>query len=298
MFKLSIPSYGHPLNLGHKHLTHLFDDPVVIQEKVDGSQISFCMTNGALSVRSRGQDVTNDTTGMFSKAIKELETRKHLMVNAAIYRGEYLQKPKHNKKTYGRIPHGNIILFDIEYPDGTFANPTTLLLEAQQLTLECVPTFYEGNAIALQDTLSSYLTHESILGGTRIEGIVIKNYYKTDRAGKTLMGKLVSDEFKESMTKKDSINRLDETEIVSTIISMYNKEARWSKAVQHINETGNLRYSNEDIGNIIKEISIDFENECQDEIKEWLYKRFRKPLIRGIVDGFAAWYQINIPDNN
>jgi hypothetical protein len=293
-----IPSYGHPHTLGHKYLIHLFDDPVVIQEKVDGSQISFGVINGNLSVRSRGQDVTNDTTGMFSKAVKELQKRKDFMFEAAIYRGEYLQKPKHNKKTYSRIPKGNVILFDVEYPDGTFANPTTLLLEAHQLDLECVPTFYEGNAIAIQDMLPSYLTNESILGGTRIEGIVIKNYYKTDQNGKTLMGKLVSDEFKESMNTKDNVNKLDEKEIVSVIVNMYNKEARWSKAVQHLNENKELHYSDKDIGNLIREISIDFEKECQDEIKDWLYKKFRKPIIRGIVEGFATWYQTNIPDDN
>lgn len=51
-----ISSYASPLAIGHKGIAQIFDgDNVVIQEKIDGSQISFCVDDeGALHVRSRG----------------------------------------------------------------------------------------------------------------------------------------------------------------------------------------------------------------------------------------------------
>jgi len=272
-----IPSYGHPHTLGHKYLIHLFDDPVVIQEKVDGSQISFGVINGNLSVRSRGQDVTNDTTGMFSKAVKELQKRKDFMFEAAIYRGEYLQKPKHNKKTYSRIPKGNVILFDVEYPDGTFANPTTLLLEAHQLDLECVPTFYEGNAIAIQDMLPSYLTNESILGGTRIEGIVIKNYDYKNKFGNIIWAKIVTSEFREKHARTfnntdnpQECKQMTEIEIVEKYVTSALCEKVKAKVIEECGD-----WSSKYIPRVLNMVYYDLVNEdCWNFIKE-----FKQPTI-------------------
>jgi hypothetical protein len=210
------------------------------------------------------------------------------MQKGCIYRGEYLQKPRHNKLAYSRVPLGNVILFDMEFPNGEFASPQRLQDEARILNLECVPTLYEGRAHLLQDELKSYLLLESVLGGQTIEGIVIKNYYQTDQQGKPLMGKLVSETFRESHVKK-SIR--EDGDVIEEILAGYSREARWSKAVQHLQEAGELEQSPKDIGPLLKEMSLDFEKECEEEIKNLLYAHFRKQIIKGMCDGFAMWYK-------
>ena len=43
-------SYGKIFNLGHKETEALFDGPVVVEEKIDGSQFSFGSINGELNL--------------------------------------------------------------------------------------------------------------------------------------------------------------------------------------------------------------------------------------------------------
>lgn len=283
-----ISSYGSPINLGSKYLENLFDGPVVIQEKVDGSQISFGVIEGELCVRSRSQEVTNDKTGMFAKGVAELRKIEHLLPESVIYRGEYLQKPRHNKLAYGRVPDRNIILYDIEWADGAYANPAEIEEESMRIGLEYVPCYYWDTAEPTEEFLKEFLENESILGGTKIEGIVIKNYTYQDQHSKTLMGKLVSDAFRESMSVKTPKIKAD---AVTDIMETYNLEARWSKAVQHLKEQGELEGSPKDIGKLIAELNQDFEKEEADTIKELLWAHYRKQFLREVSNGFAQWYK-------
>lgn len=50
-----INSYPSIYSLGHRYISELFSGPVVIQEKIDGSQFSFGNLNGKLFCRSKGQ---------------------------------------------------------------------------------------------------------------------------------------------------------------------------------------------------------------------------------------------------
>ena len=53
-----LPSYPKILALGHRFLQGIFEGPVVVQEKVDGSQFSFGLdAEGVLRCRSRGQEI-------------------------------------------------------------------------------------------------------------------------------------------------------------------------------------------------------------------------------------------------
>jgi hypothetical protein len=51
---VSVPSYGSLYAIGHRAIAEIFEDDVVIQEKVDGSQISFQIRDGEVEVRSKG----------------------------------------------------------------------------------------------------------------------------------------------------------------------------------------------------------------------------------------------------
>ena len=73
--------------------------------------------------------------------------------------------------------------------------------EAERLGLECVPLLYKG-MIKSPDELLKFLDAESILGGTKIEGVVVKNYNLFTLEKKIAMGKFVREDFKE-MTQRN-----------------------------------------------------------------------------------------------
>ena len=57
----SFTSYPSVLNLGHKDAAALFTVPLIVQEKIDGSQFSFCVDeNGDLHIRSHHNSINPD----------------------------------------------------------------------------------------------------------------------------------------------------------------------------------------------------------------------------------------------
>lgn len=51
---MHLPSYPKIYALGHKAIEELLHDDVCVQEKVDGSQISFGLLDGKLYISSKG----------------------------------------------------------------------------------------------------------------------------------------------------------------------------------------------------------------------------------------------------
>ena len=105
-------SYPSVYALGHMAISELLLDPVIVEEKVDGSQFSFGRFDGDLKLRSKGKDIIPDAPEkMFQKAVDTVMALD--LVDGLTYRGEYLSKPKHNALAYERVPKGNVIIFDI-----------------------------------------------------------------------------------------------------------------------------------------------------------------------------------------
>ena len=104
-------SYPKVYNLGHPAISELFSDPVVVQEKVDGSQFSFGIIDGELKCRSKGAEIFLDNPEkMFEKAVEAIKELS--LMDGWTYRGEFLRGPSHNTLKYNRTPRHNIILFD------------------------------------------------------------------------------------------------------------------------------------------------------------------------------------------
>ena len=285
-----INSYSSPFNFGHKALDDLFDGTVVVQEKVDGSQISFGTISGVLYVRSRKVMIDLNDPQMFSEAVESI--KKLSLRDGYIYRGEYLAKPKHNTIKYDRIPRNNIILFDVDRGNQDYMSYEELIEEAALIDLEVVPQYdvYVNSKPPL-DLLKSYLENTSILGGAKIEGVVLKNYDKYDDGKKVLMAKYVSTEFKEKHTDDWKSRNPSANDIIDILIDTYRTDARWRKAIQHLKESGKIEGVVQDIPVLMKEVSLDVLSECEEEIKEVLFKHFWKAISKGITRGLPEFYK-------
>ncbi len=291
---MTIPSYPQIYALGHAAIMGIFDDRVVVQEKVDGSQFSFRLDgDGSLEARSKGAVIHPEAPpAMFKAAVETvvvLKEANHLHPGWT-YRGEVLQKPKHNTLCYGRVPKGNVILFDIDAGLEDYLAPVELRDRAMLLGLEAVPLLHEGKINSWEE-LKGLLDRESVLGGTNIEGMVFKNYARFTRDKKAMMGKYVSEAFKERHGKGWRNSNPTGKDLVGGLILQLRTEARWRKAIQHLRERGELKGAPQDIGPLIKEVVADTLKEEREYITERLFKHAWKQIGRGVVHGLPEFYK-------
>ena len=293
-------SPGSIYTLGHKAVTDIFKVPVQIQEKVDGSFFAFGLFpeidlgEGPLRIRSKGAVMHPDAPEkMFTKAAEAVKARLHLLREGWQYRGEYLAKPKHNSLAYDRAPKSNIILFDVCTGEEDYLPYEDLVVEAARLDLEVVPQLkvYEAGGGSLT-SLQSLLDTTSILGGQKIEGVVIKPLtplYGVDK--KLLMGKFVSEAYKEVHSKAWKEGNPTSKDIIALLGDKYNTPARWNKAIQHMREAGLINDDLTDIGKIMKEIPEDVLKEEGEAMKEEMWRWAWPHIRRNLSRGFPAFYK-------
>ncbi len=284
-------SYPKSYNIGHKALEELFTSEVVIEEKVDGSQFSFGIFNGELKCRSKNKELDLDNPEkMFSVAVDYIKSIKHLLKDGFTYRAEYLQRNKHNLLTYDRVPVNNLIVCDINPAEETYLTYSEKKAEAARIGLETVPLVYEG-VVSNLDQFASYMETVSVLGGQKVEGVVVKNYQKFGADKKILFGKYVSEMFKEVKGQWGKLHNPSSNDIIETLVKCYKTEARYHKAVQHLKEQGLLEGTPKDIGLLMKEVQVDTYKDCEEEIKgklfEWAWKKLSGQLTRDL----PQWYK-------
>lgn len=291
-------SYPEVYQLGHKLVSNVLNGHVLVEEKVDGSQISFGLDEHLkLRMRSKNKEIDIDNPdGMFKTAVEFLVKYQSVLHPNWVYRGEYLLKPKHNTLEYYRVPHNHIIIFDICDGLESYLSYSDLCAEAKRIGLEVVPLFAEGvfteaDILELKD---EWLSRESILGGTKVEGVVIKNYNVFTAEKKVAMAKLVRDDFKEQNAINWKAAKPSTADVVQKLIDTYRTEARWRKAVQHLRDAGELQGEMRDIPLLMKEVSNDVLKECKDEILEQLFAYAWPKIMKGITRGLPEWYKTQI----
>ena len=292
----TIGSYPKIYNIGHRAVREIFNEAILIEEKIDGSQFSFGIRNGQILCRSHKKQIVVDAPDkMFELAVESVKSRAHLLQEGWVYRGEYLQKPKHNSLAYDRVPKGNIMLFDICPGMEDYLLYNNKQAEAHRLGLETVPRIDVGR-VQSKDDILGLLTQVSVLGGQAIEGVVVKNYERFGVDGKVLMAKHVSEAFKEVHRQTWGASNPTSKDIVTRVGDALRTTARWNKAIQHLREDGTLVEGPQDIGPLIKEIKRDVEEECVDEIKDMLYKWALSSVLRSSTKGFPEWYKEKLLD--
>lgn len=238
-----VSSYPSIYTLGHRAIAEIFNGIILIEEKIDGLQFSFGVKDAVLVCRSKDQQIVVDAPEkLFAQAVATAKELAPLLHEGWTYRSEYLQEPKHNTLAYGRIPQKHIIFFDVCKDDGeNYLGHHEKAMEAARLGLECVPCFHYG-PIRPTDVprLKELFERDSILGGCKIEGFVVKNYNVFTPEKKIAIGKFVSDAFKEKHGDAWKKNNPTKADIVQGLIKSLRTEARWTKSIQHLREAGQI----------------------------------------------------------
>lgn len=289
---MRLSDYPKIFTMGHRWVKELLLDPVIVEEKLDGSQFSFGLLEDlTLTCRSKGQelDVVNPQ-GMFQKGVEYVKSIQNKLVPGWTYRGEFFNKPKHNTLAYTRMPENHVMIFEIDKGNQDVLPYEAKKLTAQRLGFECVPILFEGRVDNLLQ-IKALLETQSVLGGQRIEGVVIKNYHRLGEDGKILLGKYVSDEFKEKHIKEWKNGNPTSKDIVQTIAEKFTIHTRWQKAVQNLREAGIIDNSMKDIPHLMKVVHNDIRSECLDEIKDDLLNFALPHILRSVVRGLPEWYK-------
>lgn len=292
----SVSSYPSIFALGHRALGEGFlDRDLIVQEKYDGSQFSAAWTGERWIYRSKGVQVhKEDAPDLFRPTIAHFELRAGISAPGFVFRGEAFKKAQHNTLRYGRIPEGHLVLFDVEAPGQHFAFPEQVAQYAAIFGLEPARTLHVGKVTVEQ--IQEWLKEESSLGGTQIEGVVLKpaNYDLFGEDKKLLIAKVVRDEFKELNGAAWKISNPSRADVVQALIARYRAEPRWRKAVQHLRDSGKLDGSPKDIGPLMAEVKRDIEKEEKESIAEALVARFMPDIVRGATGGIAEWYKAEL----
>lgn len=299
---MGLQTYGKIMNLGSsdRRIAGILDGPVVVQEKIDGSQFSFEVDSmtGDLLIRSKGQMIEcfDAADQLFASSIHTVVEcfDKGMLEPGYIYRGEAQYKEKHVTITYGRVARGNIILFDVVKPDGTYMTMKELEAEASRLGVEFSQVFFDEEIVTV-DQLKSLIGTESMLGGHTIEGVVIKNYHDwfTHGDGSTApkRAKLVDELFKEKHKKDWKAENPNRSDVVALLVAELSSKVRYAKCVQRLKENGELEGDPRDIGKLMKAFHDDLVDEEAAYIKDKLFEAFIKNIVRGASKELPYWYK-------
>ena len=285
--------------IGTDYIRDIFNEEVEITEKIDGSQFDFGKIDGKLYMRSKGAMLfIENPEKMFAEGISYVESIQDRLPEGKVFYCEYMKKPKHNTLKYIRIPNNHLMLFSVmDIQKQSF--------EASVgwdgvLGIEHVPVIHCGK-IESASELTDLLKKESVLGGVSIEGVVVKNYLRQFLLGGQPMplmaGKFVSESFKEVHRERWGAEEKGKSRM-ETFFESFRTPARWEKAVQHLQEKGELDNEPKDIGKLFKEVQTDLEAEEKEAIKEFLWREFSGEIKRKASAGMAEWYKNKLMESS
>lgn len=273
---------------------NLFKGGVEITEKIDGSQIGFgLLSDGNLCIRSKGCVIYNEgyvrtPDTLFKAAVEYIITIKDKLHAETSYYGEVISTNKHNTLAYRSVPRNYVVLYGI-CSKGFWADDHEVLTkEADVLGFDSVPLLFSGVVIDKKH-LDEFMQTESFYGGTKIEGMVIKNYNQQAISAYSSMcfGKYVSEAFKEA----NSAGWAAKPGKMEELMNSFTDKKRWEKAIQHLRDDGKLTDSPKDIGLLIPEILNDFTTERKQEVMEQLWRVSLRDITKHATKGFPEFYK-------
>ncbi len=276
---------------------NLFTGGVEVTEKIDGSQIGFgLMSDGKLCIRSKGTIIYHDTylrapDSLFKGAVEYIISIKDKLHEQTSYYGEVVSTNKHNTLKYNAVPRNYIVLYGIQSKGFWCDDHDILTREVDKLGFDSVPLLYHGVISDLKQ-LDEFLNTESYYGGTKIEGMVIKNYNQVAVSAYSTMcfGKYVSEAFKEA----NHAGWAAKPSKIENFYASFTNKARWEKTLQHLRDDGKLTDTPKDIGLIIETTLSDFETEEAANLKEQLYTLYVRQVKQFVVKGLPEYYKAHL----
>ena len=312
----NIPHYTKIMTLGSLGTENAFVGEVIIQEKVDGSQFRFGITEDKeLVIGSKGCIIQPGLADKLFKPavdyILSIEDKIKRYQPDTYFFAETLCRPKHNVLKYERTPLNNIVLFDV-IEGCKWVTRDRLVEIAKDLGIDVIPELYKGEVETKRidtgnsgykssaiDFLKRIIeTTPSYLGNELVEGVVIKNYNQTIMLGGhvfPLFTKRVREEFKERHDVEWKCNNPKDS--LKSYLDGFKNDARWQKAIIHLKEKGLLTNSPKDIETVIKEVQRDIMEEEKENIKDFLFKHFSKDILRTCVRGLPEYYKEKLLEN-
>lgn len=287
-----LDSYAKVYAWGSSATSEFVADPgdVVVQEKIDGSQFSFGSVDGVLRMRSKNDVIYTEgkINDQFAPAVASA-VRCHsqgLLPEGWTFRAEAMKAPKHNTVCYGRVPAGNMVLFDVDRGTEDYVGGAELGDWAAKLGVEAVPVLYEGAPLA-NEKLRALLETDSVLGRAKVEGVVVKpvRVAHHDRNGKRVAAKLVRSDFVELNQKTWKKQGKQGGDVVARVCARLPTEPRWRKAVQRLADSGVLTGSPRDIGLLVRSVIEDVHVEEADNIGRALYEHYRPGFAKAASGG-------------
>jgi len=303
-------------NIGSKGFERIFDLPVEISEKLDGSNVSIHRTSEGLKLASRSKWLSHQSpgdAGMFSKFVNWVRCSEFdlscLPDGSALW-GEFCNN--HNVLKYEKTCP--FVLFDISVTDEFgnrqflprqnwnrffsywFGSDDFMYEHLNPVKTLLAPNYAPPTILGkdVKDTLDELLKVPSMLGG-KIEGIAIKNYTELTSHGELLFCKYVAPEFKEQ--HRVSTKGLPGEPIEKQIADNYYNDARLVKGILKLKELGKWAGTVKDIGPLIGVINQDIFTECEQDIKEDLFGHFWKQIARIITSKIPQAYKDKLQED-
>ena len=286
---------------------------IIIQEKIDGSQLTIFKRNGELHFYNKNTKI-NPQGAPWKDAWLSLQNKKDWFVEGYFYHGEAMkQKNQTNVNVYKRYPKYCWIVYEIVKENNYVLTPDEMNYILRGTQLETTPLIYDnknhddyvddyvGNyhadTITLQRKIDIIMEEiekkeiESCLGNSP-EGIVVKVLNVTRIENETLkysttrykfVRPIFSEKVKQKRTKDDE---LSDGEFIDNIGMSYNTDARKQKAMLHLKERGEWNYDNFDknIPQMVHELNNDLLKEEREEIETALFVHFF-PTICKVAQG-------------
>lgn len=281
------------LHIGDKQILDLFEGEVEITEKLDGSQFSFGKIDGEVITRSKGREF-DEPDKLFRPIWEYVHSIADRLPEGIFFYGETLGTPRHSTLAYDRTPKNFFAMFGVYVAETReYLNYDAIVEWSEKLDVDPVPLLFRGE-ISQSEILKFVDDTVSYLGGQKIEGVVVKAYKPWMFLGQiplnVMSGKYVTEAFKEVHNKDWSKLNTGKGKF-DVLKENYRTEARWNKAIQHLEEKGELEGTPRDIGKLLKEVYTDIEEEEKENIKDQLYAIYKSDIMKYATHGLAQWYK-------
>lgn len=198
LFNGSLSKYQHIERLGSVEVEGLLDGEVVVQNKIDGANLSVAWDpEKGVIIASRNMVIhhSEKTLNPFNGAVDYIlghEGIIKLVKDGLTLRGEWLIR---HSISYSALKLNKFYVFDVQHSEAYFhANNYIPFLENVEVEYIPVLAKIENPTLA---ALVNLVDGPDEFGATQKEGIVIKRYDFKNKYGRTTWAKLVSADFKE-----------------------------------------------------------------------------------------------------